>query len=73
VLGLPIVIIEFRDTSAYLYNYDTPGVEDVETMKQLAAEGRGLATFMNKHKGTLRGEASLAADPCIRRVPLAQI
>ena len=31
------IVVEFRDGSEYLYDYHTPGVREVESMKELAA------------------------------------
>jgi hypothetical protein len=42
------IIVEFRDGPVYLYNHCIPGMRKVEAMKQLAAKGRGLATYINK-------------------------
>jgi hypothetical protein len=43
------IVVEFRHGGKYLYDYDTTGREHVEEMKVLALEGRGLATYINKH------------------------
>jgi hypothetical protein len=43
------IIVEFRHGGIYLYDYETTGSEHVEEMKVLALEGRGLATYINKH------------------------
>lgn len=43
------IVIEFQYGGKYLYDYDTTGREHVEEMKVLALEGRGLATYINKH------------------------
>lgn len=44
------IILEFRmDRKRYLYSYRKPGKQQVEEMKQLAREGRGLATYVNQH------------------------
>ena len=43
------IIVEFFHGGKYLYDYDTTGREHVEEMKVLALEGRGLATYINKH------------------------
>ncbi len=42
------IIVEFRDGPAYLYTHCIPGMRKVQAMKQLAAKGRGLATYINK-------------------------
>ena len=47
------IVVEFRHGGKYLYDYDTTGREHVEEMKILALEGRGLATYINKHVRTL--------------------
>ena len=43
------IVVEFRHGGKYLYSYDKPGREEVEEMKRLAREGRGLATYINKN------------------------
>lgn len=43
--------VEFTGGSAYLYDYDRPGRPEVEAMKRLARQGRGLSTFINRHVG----------------------
>ncbi len=44
------IILEFRGGRfRYLYNATSPGPGDVATMKRLAAEGRGLTTFVSRH------------------------
>lgn len=43
------IAVEFRSGGIYLYDYDTTGREQVEEMKVLALEGRGLATYINRH------------------------
>jgi hypothetical protein len=46
---LDAIVVEFRHGGKYLYDYETTGSEHVEEMKVLALEGRGLATYINKH------------------------
>ena len=43
------IVVEFRQRGKYLYSNDNPGREEVEEMKRLALEGRGLATYINKN------------------------
>ena len=47
------IVVEFRHGGKYLYDYDTTGREHVEEMKVLAREGRGLATYVNRHARNL--------------------
>jgi hypothetical protein len=42
------IIVEFMDHSQYLYNYATTGSTNVERMKQLAIDGSGLNSFINR-------------------------
>lgn len=43
--------IKFKTTSKiYLYSYIKPGQKHVDKMKELAIAGRGLQTYINKHK-----------------------
>ena len=43
------IVVEFRHGGRYVYDFATTGRECVEEMKVLAIEGRGLATYINKH------------------------
>lgn len=47
--GSDSIIVKFVDGSEYLYNFKITGKRNVEKMKQLAEEGKGLATFINKY------------------------
>jgi hypothetical protein len=40
--------VRFRKEGRYLYNYEKPGRSTVEKMKRLAADGRGLSTFISR-------------------------
>lgn len=51
-IGADYIIVEFRDRSAYLYNYSKPGQTAVEYMKQLALDGRGLNSYISTHVKT---------------------
>ena len=50
------IVVEFRHGGKYLYDYRTTGETHVEEMKVLALEGRGLATYINKHVRNLYAE-----------------
>lgn len=41
--------VQFRDGSVYLYNYLLPGVSEVESMKNLAIQGKGLNSYINSY------------------------
>ena len=47
--GRDYIDIRFKDGGTYRYDYQTPGQQDVETMKQLAQDGADLATYINKY------------------------
>lgn len=47
--GRDFILVEFRSHDLYRYDYRAPGRAAVQTMKRLAAAGRGLATFINRH------------------------
>jgi hypothetical protein len=47
-IGRKNIKVQFRDGSIYNYTYESAGKEQVEQMKKLAVEGRGLATYINK-------------------------
>ena len=48
-IGSDHIKIRFVDGSIYLYDFKSTGKKNVEKMKQLAEEGKGLATFINKY------------------------
>jgi hypothetical protein len=48
-IGEDYVKIKFRDGVVYLYSYNRPGRDNVERMKELAEEGRGLSTFISRY------------------------
>ena len=47
-LGTDFIRVQFRSGGLYLYTYETAGKENVETMKEHATAGRGLATFISQ-------------------------
>lgn len=48
-VGPDYIKIKFRGGAVYLYNYSATGRDNVERMKKLAEEGKGLSTFINKY------------------------
>ena len=40
--------VKFQDDSVYLYTKEATGADNVEKMRKLAAEGRGLTSFINR-------------------------
>ena len=40
--------VQFRDNSLYLYNYIRPGQVDVDHMKALARDGKGLNSYISR-------------------------
>lgn len=40
------ITVKFRDGCVYRYTYASAGRDNIERMKQLAAAGRGLSTFI---------------------------
>ncbi len=46
-IGDDWIRVEFSDRSLYLYNYQSAGRQNIETMKSLALSGRGLNSFIN--------------------------
>ena len=46
-IGDDYIKVEFSN-GTYLYTYQSAGEENIETMKQLAEEGRGLNRFINR-------------------------
>ena len=47
--GADYIDIEFREGKRYRYTHRVPGEQHVNAMKQLAAAGQGLATYINQH------------------------
>ena len=44
------IILEFADAKhRYLYDEQVPGPTHVAAMKRLAADGKGLTTYVNQH------------------------
>jgi hypothetical protein len=40
--------IQFQEGAVYLYDYQSAGKKNIETMKKLAASGKGLSTFISQ-------------------------
>jgi hypothetical protein len=58
-IGKDFIKVQFADGSIYLYNYSSPGEDEVEVMKTLATSGSGLTTFINKYvRGNYAGKLS---------------
>jgi hypothetical protein len=47
-LGPEFITLQFKDGAVYLYNYEKPGKEHVERMKELAKAGAGLSTYVSR-------------------------
>lgn len=47
-IGPDYIIVEFKSSDGYRYDYQSPGRRKVETMKKLARTGDGLTTFINQ-------------------------
>ena len=48
-IGRDFIVLKYRDGGIYVYNYNRPGREHVEQMKQLAISGKGLTTYINQY------------------------
>lgn len=48
-IGNNFIIVQFSDSSAYEYTYSVTGPINVENMKQLAINGQGLNSFINRY------------------------
>jgi hypothetical protein len=48
-IGTDSIDVEFSSGWVYHFTHHKPGPLRVERMKQLAASGRGLSTFISKH------------------------
>ena len=48
-IGPRSITVRFADGKTYRYTHAKTGLAEVEAMKALAAQGNGLATFINQH------------------------
>lgn len=48
-LGDDDIVLRFKGGEHYQYNYSVTGQTNVEAMKKLAIEGRGLNSYIWKH------------------------
>lgn len=48
-IGDNFIIVHFSNLAVYEYNYQVTGIENVEQMKQLAINGEGLNSFINRN------------------------
>lgn len=48
-IGPRAIAVEFADGSVYLYTADSAGAEAIARMRELAREGRGLNTYINRY------------------------
>jgi len=47
-LGPNFIAVQFQDPTVYVYDDTRPGHTHVEKMKVLAADGRGLGTYISQ-------------------------
>lgn len=47
--GKDSIVITFRDGGRYVYSEASAGKHHIDEMKRLAALGRGLASYINRH------------------------
>ena len=47
--GVDRIKVRFRGDRTYVYDATVPGTVHVERMKELAASGRGLGTYISRH------------------------
>lgn len=45
--GADFIVIQFGTGSIYTYSYSSAGKENIEEMKRLAVQGKGLNSFIN--------------------------
>ena len=55
-IGSDSITVEFRGGAAYSYNYGSAGRSHIEAMKQLAASGDGLNSYINRNVKKLYAE-----------------
>lgn len=46
--GTDFIRVRFTNGDTYLYTYESAGAHNIEQMKELAAAGRGLSTFVSR-------------------------
>jgi hypothetical protein len=51
IVGSSIIIEFVQMNYRYVYNTAKPGPEHVQTMMNLAKQGKGLATYISQHVG----------------------
>lgn len=56
-IGIDFIWVVFSDRARYLYTYARTGARNVDHMKQLAADGRGLNSFINTNPAVRKGYA----------------
>jgi hypothetical protein len=47
--GKDFIVIKFIDGTNYLYTNAATGESHIEQMKKLAAQGKGLSTYISQH------------------------
>jgi hypothetical protein len=47
VIGDDRISVQFKDGSTYLYTNARTGIRNIDQMKKLAVQGRGLNSFIN--------------------------
>lgn len=52
-IGKDFIRVKFSDGSIYEYTYESAGSENIEYMKELAIQGHGLNSYINKKVRTL--------------------
>jgi hypothetical protein len=48
--GSDFILVQFRGGDIYRYSESLVGREHVERMKELAASGKGLSTYISQHR-----------------------
>lgn len=46
--GSDFIHVQFTDGDTYLYTYESAGASNIEHMKELAANGKGLSSFISR-------------------------
>jgi hypothetical protein len=54
-VGPNFIRVQFQNGDPYRYTYESAGRDNVERMKQLAASGKGLSTFISQHPSVRSG------------------
>lgn len=53
-IGADFIVVQFKTGMKYRYSYAATGHFEVEKLKSLASEGKGLATYLRENRDVSR-------------------